>query len=239
MEDPYYNNPAIQIQGESWSGDSASIGVWQIRVADANMPGGETLSPSSLNLIGDAARGTVSGDYVYLGYGGPQNPVIGDHRLSWRALSPGGTVTGFGEASGSNLVEHNIEDRDFLRVLNGDRESAIETMKFEAAALKWGLRILGFFLMWIGMQMVFSPLHAIAGILPFLKKGSKFLIAVITFPIAFVLTSLTIIISAILHSWIALLVVFGLTAGLMGWLWKNRAGKGGQAAAAAPPGGGG
>jgi hypothetical protein len=98
--------------------------------------------------------------------------------------------------------------------------------------------------MWIGMQMVFSPLHAIAGILPFLKKGSKFLIALITFPIAFILTSLTIIISAILHSWVALVVVFSVTAGLMGWLWKNRAGKGADTAAApsvaaplaAPPG---
>lgn len=239
MEDPYYNNQAMRIQGDSWTGDAANIGVWQIRVADANMPGGETLSPSSLTLMGEAARGTVSGNYVYLGYGGPQTPNIGDHRLSWRALQPGNTVTAFGEASGSSLVEHNIEDRDFLRVLNGDREAAIDTMKFEAAALKWGLRILGFFLMWFGMQMVFSPLHAIAGILPFIKKGTKFLIAMITFPIAFVLTALTIIISAILHSWIALIVVFGLTAGLMGWLWKNRDGKGSNAAAApsvpAPP----
>ncbi len=236
MEDPSYNNPALRVQSDSWTGTSASIGAWQINVADANMPGGENLSPSSLSLIGEAARGTVSGDHVYLGYGGPANPSIGDHRMSWRALSPGGTVTGFGEAAGSSLVKHNIEDRNFLRVLNGDREAAIETMKFEAAALKWGLRFLGFFLMWFGMQMVFSPLHAVAGILPFIKKGTKFFIALITFPIALTLTALTIIISAILHSWVALIVVFGLTAGLMGWLWKKRDGKAdATAAAVAPP----
>lgn len=237
FEDPYYNNPPMQIQSQSWSGDSANIGVWEIDVEDARWPGGETLNPGSLSLIGQAARGTVSGNHVYLGYGGPGSPGIGDHRISFRALSPGATVTGFGEASGSNLVAYNYEDnKTFLRVLNGDRAEAIETLLFEAAALKWGLRILGFLLMWIGMQMVFSPLHAVAGILPFLKKGTKFLIALITFPIAATLTFLTIVISAILHSVVALVVVFALTAGIMGFLWKNRSkeGAGTPAAAAAP-----
>ena len=237
FEDSSYNNPPMQIQSQSWSGDSANIGVWEIDVDDARWPGGEALSPSSLTLLGQAARGTVSGDHVYLGYGGPGSPGIGDHRISFRALSPGATVTGFGEASGSSLTAYNYEDSEtFLRVLNGDRAEAIATMLFEASARKWGLRILGFFLMWFGMQMVFSPLHAVAGILPFIKKGTKFLIAAITFPIAATLTLLTIVISAILHSVVALIVVFAITAGLMGYLWKNRGGKddGAEVAAAAP-----
>jgi hypothetical protein len=107
-------------------------------------------------------------------------------------------------------------------------------MKLEATVLKWGLRILGFFLMWFGLQTVFAPLHAIAGILPFVKKGTKAIIALITFPIAATLTFLTIVISAILHSVLALVIVFAITAVMMGWFWKNRTGKGDEAAAAAP-----
>ena len=234
MDDPSYNNPAMTISAGSWEGDSANVGAWNIDIGDARWPGGDRLSPSGLPLLGQAARGTIQGEYIYLGYGSPNSPSIGDHRISFRALQPGGEVTAFGEASGGNLVAHDVADRSFLRVLSGDREAAISTLKLEAAALKWGLRILGFLLMWFGMQMVFAPLHAVAGILPFLKRGTKSLIALITFPIAAILTLLTIVISAILHSVVALIVVFAISAGIMAWLWKNRGGKGGDTAAVAP-----
>ncbi len=249
-----HQNPPQRIEGDSFRVDEMTVGDWEIAMDDMEsgggcligcrgMPSGETLDLNSndITLIGEASKGTVAGDYLYMD-GSPSSQTIGDHRISFRALLPGDEVTAFGLADDGALVPFEFEnDKTVLRIVRGDREAAIETLKFEAKMAAWGLRILGFFLMWMGMQMVFSPLHAIAGILPWAKKATKFIIAAITFPIAFVLTTITVVVSMILNNVIALIVVFAITIGIGVFFWKRRSKPGatgaGNPPAGMPPGG--
>lgn len=234
FEDPSYSNPPQRVFSDSWSATNVSIGAWQLVVAEfqaggscigcRGLPGGSTLdlSDESVKLQGEGVRATRQGNYLYLD-GSPATPNIGDHRISFRALQPGGTVTAFGQAEGAGLVGYNFEgDKTFLRMLWGSRDEAISSLRTEHTVITWVLRLVGFFMMWMGMGMVFAPLHAIAGILPFAKKGTKFVVGLVTFPIALVLTVVTIVVSMILHSIVALIIVFILVGGLAFWLWKNR-----------------
>lgn len=239
FEDPNgHQNPPQRIQGDGWSVSRANIGAWSFDVGAAGMPGTTELSLSTDMLRGGAAQGEMSGVYVYMD-GSSSSPTLGDHRISWRAIEAGGMATGFGLAQGSELRPYNYEDDEtWLGVRHGDREQAISTFQGEYTMMMWGLRLGGFLMMWIGMGLVFSPLHAIAGILPFLKKGSKALVSIFTFPVALVLTIITIIVAKILHSLVAMIVIGvlffgGLVLGLK--LYADRKKDDAGPPAAAPP----
>ena len=96
------------------------------------------------------------------------------------------------------------------RVLRGDRDEAIATLAAEHKFISWMLRIVGFFMMWIGMMLLSGPLTTLLSVLPFLGSLGSFLVSIITLPIAIVLSSITIILSMIFHSIVALLIIFGL-----------------------------
>lgn len=245
FQDRSHTNPAQRIPSEEWRVGAASVGAWSLTMSDFSTGGGcigcrglpfaDTLDLGSIagQLLGAAATATRDGNYLYMD-GSPTAPDVGDHRISFRAVTPGATVTAFGLSEGGRIAPYNFAgDKTFLRVLEGDRATAIASLRTEHSVVTLVLRVVGFLMMWIGMGMVFAPLHAIAGILPFIKKGTKFMVGLITFPIALVLTTVTVVISMILHNIVALIVVFVLVGGLAFWLWKNREAK----AAGTVPGG--
>ncbi len=244
FEDTSYTNVPMRYDSESFSVSSASVGLWTFSAPTAQLPSGRELALSGdddVKLIGDGARGVVQGNYVYLDGARPGDPGVGDHRVSFRALGQGDTVTMFGEAGGGALTPYNYEgSKTWLRALRGDRDTAIQALQTEHTVMTWILRLVGFLMMWFGMGMVFAPLHAVAGILPFLKKGSRFMVNLITFPIALILTVITIVVSMILHSIVALIIVGLIVAGGAFWLIKNRDKDAGATPAAAtagvPPG---
>jgi len=236
--DGLHSYPA-QLEGDSFEVSTASVGEWTFRVSDAQLPGGESLSLDQAELINLGQSGTRSGNYIYLYGADPNTTRLGDHRVSFTALRPGLGVTIFGAGDGSSLVGFEHEGKRFLRALRGEFNDAISSLKTEFAVLGIMGYVGGFFMMWFGMSMVFAPLHAIAGILPFLKKASSFIVSLITFPIALVLTLITMLISNILQSPIALAIVGVLVIGGAVYLYKNRRKDDGPAAPPGPPPGGG
>jgi hypothetical protein len=243
-----HDNPPQRHQSASYRVAQATVGAWPFAIADAvggtggvfdggghGIPGASAIAASQLQRIGIAATGAIDGNYIYLNGATPGSPRLGDHRLSFRALAQGGTATAFAQAQGGRLVPAPADgDNTMLRVLNGDRNTAIAALLTEYKMKGWLFRVLGFLMMWFGMQMVFAPLHALAGILPFIKKGTKFIIGLITFFLAGLLTSITVLVSMVLHSWIAIAVTLLLFGGIVGFLWSRRSKDG--AAPAAPAG---
>lgn len=227
-----HSNPPQRIQDQIWKVDRGAVGVWSFVTADMGLPAAATISLSPDMLL--RPNGNVVGGYLYVD-GTAESPQLGDHRISWSALPASGTYTAFGLANGSELRPYEYETGEtWLSMRAGSRDTAISTYDTEHSIMMWLLRLGGFLMMWIGMQMVFAPLHAVAGILPFLKKGSTFIVNMITFPVAFVLTVITIIVAKIFHSLIAMiaigvLLVGGLLLGFKLYADKKNAGP------AAPP----
>lgn len=229
-----HSNPAMTVDSGSWSAPRATIGAWPLTTEAAagqcflgaacrGLPSGTTVNPSTLTLLGAASTGRAQGDHIYLGNANPTSPVVGDIRLSWSALPTGGTVTAFGGVDNGQLVPFTMGEESMLRVMSGDRAGAIQTLEREYKLKGRIFLIVGFLMMWIGMNMVFGPLQAIAGILPFVKKVTGFIIGAITLVIAVVLTTVTVLVSKVLHNWIlASLVGIGLFGFIVWTLWKKR-----------------
>lgn len=247
-----HNNPPMTVEQGSWLAPQASVGAWTFATESASgqcflgsacrgLPAGDSVSPTALQLTGAAAAGTIQGDYVYLMGASPTSSTVGDVRISFSALPVGGTVTAFANVEGGQLVPHVGGEESIFRIMSGDRAGALERMHGEFVAKGWIFRLIGFLMMWIGMQMVFGPLQAIAGILPFVKKITGFIIGLITGVIALALTTVTVILSMILHSWIlASLIGIGIFGFIVWTLWKKRQAPGaapaGAASFAPPPG---
>jgi len=235
FQDPSYQNPEMRLQSDSFSVQNARIGAWPFAVSDTRggvtelfnkgMAGSSSLVPDASVLRPDVMSthmGTLDGNYIYLFGASPGNNLVGDHRVSFSALRSGTNVTGFGKIQGGRLVPYEVGSDTFMRVFSSSREDAISTMKTEYAAAGWIGRLIGFFMMWFGMQMVFGPLHAIAGIIPFLKRGTKFLVGLVTFAVSLVFTTIAIVVSMILHSWVAMLIIGILFGGGIFMLLKMR-----------------
>lgn len=247
-----HRNPAMpsEMQGRTYQVQQARVGAFGLAVEQAQgscilgnachgMPGGQDFIPSEAERMGALATAQLSSGWFFLG-GSATAPQVGDMRVRFRALRPGGTVTAFGQAEGGRLVPATVgSGQTMLRVFPSSREDALSAMRGERAAKMWILRVIGFFMMWTGMTMVFAPLHAMAGILPFIKRGTTFLVNLITFPIALFLTGFTILVGKFfanpLIAIVLTLLVFG---GIMAFLYTRRKKTGGDAGAAVAAAGG-
>lgn len=151
----------------------------------------------------------ASDTYLFKGTGTLDSPQIGDVRVSFVALSPGPTVTMFAKLEGGQLVPYTWQkgERPLFRAEVGPRDQALSAMHAEHKSIGWLLRIVGFAMMWIGLMLFFGPINALLDIVPFLGSAGRFLIGIAMFPVALILSSITIILSIIAHNPI-LLVVF-------------------------------
>lgn len=207
-----HENPMPPVRSETKHATQAMIGQYSFVPSEVQLPPGAHVSLNATN-VQPGLR--VEGDYVFIGLGSVANPVLGDTRISFEALSPPATATMFGFTNGASFTPYVAEDGDkFIRLFPGDRASAIQLMSAEHTLMTWILRGVGFLLMWIGMLLFFGPINSLLDILPFLGSAGRFLVGVATFPIALALSIVTILISIIFHN-VWLLVGVMLAIGLL------------------------
>lgn len=227
-----HENPPLPVEAKSFLVSRANIGAYAVDPEGLSLPSMSPLdlTPEKLDLPKNSPY-LLNGNYLFKGQGTLSAPRVGDIRISYRALPSGGKVTAFGKLSGAELVPylHKGEKR-LYRALAGTRDEAIHQMKQEYKIAGWAGRIIGFLMMWIGLLLMTGPLSTILDVLPFLGKASRFVIGLMTFPIALVLSLITILISLIAHNAIALIIVLALVVG-GGFLLYNRK----RAASAAQP----
>jgi transmembrane protein TMEM43 len=230
-----YVNPPMPVESASWTAEKASVGAYPFDPREASMPSAEPLQlspdlvhgPQLAAEQGGAATPTgpaphLEGSYVMLGTGTLSNPRVGDVRISYGVVRAGAKVTIFGKQNGSALEAyvHKTEDRLF-RVLPGTREEAIATLALEHKMVGWLLRAVGFFMMWSGLCLFFGPINTVLDILPFLGSVGRTMVSIVMFPIALVLSLVTIVVSKVAHSPVALVVVLVLLIG-GGIFWARR-----------------
>ena len=168
----------------------------------------------------------LAGGYIYLGAGSPQAPRIGDIRISYLALPAGTEVTVFGVQKEGKLAPYSYEDSTFYRALAGGRAEAISQLGTEYKVKVWIMRAIGFLAMWFGMMLMVGPISTLLDVLPFLGNLSRGIFNLVLFPVALVLSLLTILISKVAHNPIALIVVLlVIVGGGAFWFRKARAAK--------------
>lgn len=237
---PGHENPEMEIKSATKRVNEIKMGLYKIPTAGLDLPAEESISPISPELVNlkvniGSGRNEISGDYIYNGKGGIDTPRLGDLRVSYRVLKSGFTGTAFGSIDPENITlkpfsvgNKRIVDKLFgklYRIFNSDRQAAIQTLHSEFSTLGWILRLTGFIMMWLGIFLVFEPISVLLDIVSVIGTVSRFLIGGIAFLIALPLSIITIIVSMLAHSVIALAIVVAASIAVTIIVITNRPGK--------------
>lgn len=217
-----HENPPMAIKEENFFVQVAKVGTYQIAdVPGIRLPEPRHIAPTQDNVILDS-NARLEGEYIFIGKGSLAKPQIGDLRISFRAVPSGIHATLFGKLEGGKVVPYYFKGKHRLyAALEGTREEAIAQLAWEHKVTTWILRIIGFLMMWLGLCLFFEPLNTLLDIFPFFGKVSRGLISLVMFVVALVLSSITIVVSMIVHNIVALIVVLLLICGGL-WFWKKR-----------------
>lgn len=221
-----HENPLMTINENHLNSTNAKIGDYQIDLNSAQLPPLKDLTLSQNNIIEQSGVQLGNNQFLFSGIGTLAAPQIGDIRISYSVISnPLNSVVVFGQLNQSNSsIDPFYGDKEtkLYRIFEGTRETAISTMQNEHTTLSWGLRVVGFFLMWMGLMTLLGPISTVLDILPFLGSVSRSLLGLATFFIALILSTVTILISMIIHNLIALIIAVTLIIGGIIWLLKMK-----------------
>ncbi len=219
-----HENPAPTQEYGSYNPETMTVGAYSFNGQEVSIGGGDeiSLTPAMVELPKDAV---IQGRYIYLKGADPAAPKVGDERVSFSVLKEGMLGTIFGEVSGSEVTKFtDKKGNGVFRVFEGGRDEALATMHGEYKMMLWIFRLVGFLLMWAGMMAVTGPFSTLLDILPFLGGTSRAVIGGVTLLVALALSSITIIVSAIVQNIFALVIVAAIAiAGVMFLRAKQKA----------------
>ena len=150
------------------------IDNWSPVNVDSSKPVPAALGPQGMTSGGGYFRGQD-----------PQEPVIGDLKISFSEVSPG-PVSLVAAQQGESFSAYTTNAGGTINLLQVGNHSASEmfrTAHFHNRLFTWGLRAAGLLLMFIGLAILLKPLSVFADVIPFLGN----LVAAGTGLIAFVL----------------------------------------------------
>ena len=220
-----HQNPKMQISQRFLKVNNAKIGIFDLNMKKIQLPEQQEIQLDSNAVISIYEFELVSDRYLFKGDGSITNPIVGDIRISYSVLyNPIETATVFGSLNqDKNKISPFYGKKTLYRIFEGTRDGAISTMKTEHTVLTWVLRLVGFGLMWVGLMGLFGPISTILDILPIFGTITRVGIALITFVISLILSIVTIIVSMIAHSPIALVIVISsLIVGTIFYLKNKR-----------------
>lgn len=217
-------NPGLDVAEKEFYAAQAKLGAYELDIQNMRLPDAPKLEIGQNDLSPEMPDSfKLSQSYLFKGKGTLSEPEVGDVRLSFGAIASGKKVTVFGKLIGGAIEPYLIKgETKFYRAMAGTRDEAIAQLKAEYKMTGWIGRIIGFLMMWIGMLLLLGPLHTVLDVLPFLGTASRFVVGLMTFPIALVLSLVTIIVSMIAHNIIALVIVLALVIGGILFLLRKK-----------------
>ncbi|MFK7800697.1 MAG: TMEM43 family protein [Anaerolineae bacterium] len=214
-----HQNPPMSVTGDNFSLQSATLGQYTILPTQIVFNQVDDVSLSE----GIVSGGRMSENFVYVGSASPQDPQIGDIRLSYSGYQAGQFGTVFGKQQGNQLVTWRDSDDTLLyRAYPLDREGGIAALRTEYLTALWGTRMLALGMFFAGLMMAVAPLRKVLGYIPILGNVGNMVIAAAAFGIAFVVWAVTLLIAILLHNIIALIVVLLLVGGVGYYFWSKR-----------------
>ncbi len=208
-----HENYPLELKDETFFAGKAYVGEYEIDPAKAKLPGFETLSLNDEMVFLDDYS-SVSDEYYFIGYGSLQDPEVGDIRISYSAVTPGDKATVFGRADGKMIEAHHGEnEKGIYRVFWGTNDDAVSKLKEEYNTSGWIWRIVGFVVMWVGLLLIFKPLSVAFEAIPFVSKLGKSAITAITFLAALILTTVTSLLSMVLHNPVGIAAIIVILVG--------------------------
>ena len=112
-------------------------------------------------------RTQLVGQSIFVG-NDPNNPVVGDLRISYRAARPA-TVSIVAQQQGQGFAAYTTGNGQTLQLVTAGSKTAaemIQAAESENAILTWILRLVGVVLVFVGFSMIFAPIRVLADVVP-------------------------------------------------------------------------
>lgn len=224
-----HQNQELPFENATFSTPSAELGTLQVDPRRMTLVGSEslTLTEQNTNLDNSDAE-LANSEYIYV----PEtwsssfsSPEVGDVRVKYSVIPSGQEVTALGKLESGKLSPFVDEDKNTLyRAFTGTMDEAVQTLHKEHTTKTWILRVVGFLMMWGGLNSILSIFSSVLMVVPFLGKISGAAIRGVNFIVAFVLSLVTILISRMLHNvWaVAFLILIIVGAGTFWYMNKKK-----------------
>jgi len=164
-------NPSMSYKSESFTAQNVNLGQFK-------------LSPSQISSISDTVNLAVTEEQVneaksvvreavldqgkiYLGWD-PAHPEVGDYRISYEQVLPA-TISVVAKQKGSTFESYIAKaggEIDLVKMGDVSAEKMFAAAQQTNVAMTWILRLVGFFMMFIGISSIFKPLSVIADVIP-------------------------------------------------------------------------
>jgi len=193
-----YENPKPALEGKAWMADTVTLGAFRLSTGLVGKIDNYTaLSADDAAELPEEIAGKKphrEGAGFYLGES-PAAPAIGDLRVSHEAAMPG-PVSVIAKQTAGTFEPFVAKAGGTIEMLETGTVSA-EAM-FAAAHqankfMTWGLRLLGFVLMFVGFSLLFRPLSVLADVVPFIGNivgvGTGFVAFLLSLPLTLLVIS--------------------------------------------------
>lgn len=170
-----HQNPTPRYAAASFNAQGATLGGF--RLSDPQIGGLPADQTLTLPGSGEGTR--------YIG-NDPNNPRVGDLRVSWRYARPD-AVSVIAAQVGDGFGPYATNAGDRLQLIQSGSVPAaamFQQAQDDNATMTWILRLVGVVVMFIGWALLFNPLKVLADVLPFLGSlvgfGTNALAGVLT-----------------------------------------------------------
>ena len=250
--EPMNNTTLFDFDDDSKVAENVTFGAYTLPEGLIRQIGGAKslapeLDPSVVANLNAQARKTrkgaadanyvqISGNTLYLG-ANPNAPEIGDMRVTFDYIIPH-EVSILAKLNGSTFEKHTDakNGKTLLTLTDGtvSMEEMFATEKANNKALAWILRILGFFLLFIGFKNIFDIVTTLLKVLPFLANVASLGTGLVAGVLAFAWGFLIIAIAWLWYRPLIGIVMLALVVALIWFLGKKSKEKAAAKAAEAP-----
>jgi|CXWL01.1.fsa_nt_gi hypothetical protein len=173
----------------------------------------------------------VDGGY-YLGQD-PKSPQIGDVRIGFEVVNPA-TVSTVGVQTGDTFAAYQAAAGDTVLLVDEGTHTAAEMFKAAQDAnkvLTWVLRAVGWFIMFLGLLMIFKPISVVGDVVPIIGSMLGAGLGAFAFLTSAVLSLVTIAVAWLAYRPLLGISLLALAGGALFLLLR----RGAKAKASAPP----
>jgi len=214
-----HENPVMPYATETYSATNITIGTFKLTDPFINQINTFENYPLSLQNF-EAMDSDLKKLFVLSGnsffHGDPSNPQIGAIRVSYRIIKP--TQISVVGKQADNMIQTYYTKNGNINLLglgNVSAESMFGSAESESTSITWALRLMSFFLMWIGLFMVFGPMKTLGDTVPFIGSILGVGIGLVAGVVSLVLSFATIAIAWIVYRPLIGILLFVLAGGFL------------------------
>jgi len=207
----WHNNPIKKIKSLDKSVNNAYIENYTFSLNWLRLPKWIPLLIKEDIRVNDIY--SYTNNFIFVGWWSLEQPNIWDIRISYKIFNKDTFGTIFWKVNGNKIVKYNHDEKSSIfHLFDLDREGSINELHDEYVFKLWMFRGIWFLMMWVWLNLIMWLFTTLLAVIPLLAKAWRFLISVITFLTAVVLSFVTIIVGIIAHNvyiliWVIVLIL--------------------------------